>query len=125
VYQCAASVFEFSSSAPALPAWPRLAPYAVGVRRSRSSNAPPAPTTDGTGIYLPGNAVRALNSLGLGAQVAAAPTHARMRLKQLVEPLGSHSAPVVQRSRCHMHCNSNMSSENNVSARNAAKNVPR
>jgi 2-polyprenyl-6-methoxyphenol hydroxylase-like FAD-dependent oxidoreductase len=30
----------------------------------------PAPRTEGTGIYLPGNAVRALNSLGLGAQVA-------------------------------------------------------
>ena len=29
-----------------------------------------APTTEGTGIYLPGNAVRALDSLGLGAQVA-------------------------------------------------------
>jgi 2-polyprenyl-6-methoxyphenol hydroxylase-like FAD-dependent oxidoreductase len=29
-----------------------------------------APTTEGTGIYLPGNAVRALNSLGLGVQVA-------------------------------------------------------
>ena len=30
----------------------------------------PAPTTEGTGIYLPGNAVRALDSLGLAAQVA-------------------------------------------------------
>ncbi len=30
----------------------------------------PAPTTEGTGIYLPGNAVRALYNLGLGAQVA-------------------------------------------------------
>jgi len=30
----------------------------------------PAPTTEGTGIYLPGNAVRALTSLGLGTQVA-------------------------------------------------------
>jgi FAD-dependent urate hydroxylase len=29
-----------------------------------------APMSEGTGIYLPGNAVRALNSLGLGAQVA-------------------------------------------------------
>jgi 2-polyprenyl-6-methoxyphenol hydroxylase-like FAD-dependent oxidoreductase len=29
----------------------------------------PAPTTEGTGIYLPGNAVRALSGLGLGAQV--------------------------------------------------------
>jgi 2-polyprenyl-6-methoxyphenol hydroxylase-like FAD-dependent oxidoreductase len=29
-----------------------------------------APTTEGTGIYLPGNAVRALNRLGLGVQVA-------------------------------------------------------
>jgi FAD-dependent urate hydroxylase len=29
-----------------------------------------APMGEGTGIYLPGNAVRALNSLGLGAQVA-------------------------------------------------------
>lgn len=29
----------------------------------------PAPTVEGTGIYLPGNAVRALNRLGLGAQV--------------------------------------------------------
>ncbi len=28
-----------------------------------------APISEGTGIYLPGNAVRALNSLGLGAQV--------------------------------------------------------
>ena len=28
------------------------------------------PTTEGTGIYLPGNAVRALDSLGLAAQVA-------------------------------------------------------
>jgi 2-polyprenyl-6-methoxyphenol hydroxylase-like FAD-dependent oxidoreductase len=30
----------------------------------------PTPTTDGIGIYLPGNAVRALNRLGLGAPVA-------------------------------------------------------
>jgi FAD-dependent urate hydroxylase len=30
----------------------------------------PAPTTEGTGIYLPGNAVRTLHRLGLGAQVA-------------------------------------------------------
>jgi len=30
----------------------------------------PAPTTEGAGIYLPGNAARALDSLGLGAQVA-------------------------------------------------------
>ncbi len=30
----------------------------------------PAPMTEGTGIYLPGNAVRALTSLGFGAQVA-------------------------------------------------------
>ncbi|HEY3007730.1 MAG TPA: FAD-dependent monooxygenase [Micromonosporaceae bacterium] len=30
----------------------------------------PATTTDGTGIYLPGNAVRAIDSLGLGAEVA-------------------------------------------------------
>jgi FAD-dependent urate hydroxylase len=30
----------------------------------------PAQTTQGTGIYLPGNAVRALTSLGLGTQVA-------------------------------------------------------
>jgi 2-polyprenyl-6-methoxyphenol hydroxylase-like FAD-dependent oxidoreductase len=29
-----------------------------------------APMSEGTGIYLPGNAVRALNSLGLGAQIA-------------------------------------------------------
>lgn len=29
----------------------------------------PTPTTEGTGIYLPGNAVRALHNLGLGAQV--------------------------------------------------------
>jgi FAD-dependent urate hydroxylase len=30
----------------------------------------PDPTTEGTGIYLPGNAVRALHRLGLGSQVA-------------------------------------------------------
>ena len=30
----------------------------------------PAPTTEGTGIYLPGNAIRALDRLGLAAQVA-------------------------------------------------------
>ncbi|HSK56349.1 MAG TPA: FAD-dependent monooxygenase, partial [Jiangellales bacterium] len=29
-----------------------------------------APMSEGTGIYLPGNAVRALSDLGLGTQVA-------------------------------------------------------
>ena len=37
----------------------------------------PAPPREGTGIYLPGNAVRALDTLGLGAQVADLAVHIR------------------------------------------------
>ncbi|MDN5915186.1 MAG: FAD-dependent monooxygenase [Pseudonocardia sp.] len=36
-----------------------------------------APPGEGTGIYLPGNAVRALDTLGLGAQVAERAVHIR------------------------------------------------
>lgn len=37
----------------------------------------PAPPREGTGIYLPGNAARALDTLGLGAQVAERAVHIR------------------------------------------------
>lgn len=37
----------------------------------------PAPAPEGTGIYLPGNAVRALDTIGLGGQVAERAVHIR------------------------------------------------
>jgi len=37
----------------------------------------PAPTREGTGIYLPGNAVRALYTMGVGDQVAQCAVHIR------------------------------------------------
>jgi 2-polyprenyl-6-methoxyphenol hydroxylase-like FAD-dependent oxidoreductase len=39
-----------------------------------------APSTDGTGIYLPGNAVRALDALGLAAEVARHAVHIHRQL---------------------------------------------
>jgi hypothetical protein len=49
----------------------------------------PGPATDGTGIYLPGNAVRALDAIGLGASV----TERAVRIER--QRATDHRGPVL------------------------------
>jgi hypothetical protein len=70
-------VFEFWSSVPALPGSPPLAHCAIGELQLKSSNASRIHPGEGTGIYLLGNAVRALDTLEVGDQVAQRGIHIR------------------------------------------------
>lgn len=73
----------------------------------------PAPTTEGTGVYLPGNAVRAIEGLGLGAEVAqramriqrqrVADHHGRLLVDIDVDDLWNGVGPCLAMHRAALH----------------------